>query len=122
MRRVMGPCFFPRVRSAIRGIEPGSMRVVLDIGWPLRPLGKTPDRDKKSEQKQHSWRGWRLVAADMVENCKQHDNRETGCGRGAEPRRDVKCHWQDDPDSTRDFREADERDESMTQTRRAIFL
>jgi len=27
-------------------------------------VGKTPDRDKKSEQKQHSWRGWRLVAAD----------------------------------------------------------
>jgi hypothetical protein len=38
-------------------------------------VGKTPDRDKKSEQKQHSWRGWWLVAADMVENCEQHDSR-----------------------------------------------
>jgi hypothetical protein len=134
----MGPCFFPRVRSATRGIELGSMRVVLDISWPfrdlvlklgaatlasaLRPVGKTPDRDKKSEQKQHSWRGWRLVAADMVKNCEQHDSRETGCGRRAEPRRNVDRHWQDDPYSTRDFRETDERDESVIQTRRAIFL
>src|SRR5580704_6737183 len=69
MRRVIGPCFFPRVRSAMRGIEPGSRRVVLDISLPLRPAGKTPDRNKKGEQEQHSWRGWRLVAADMVENC-----------------------------------------------------
>src|SRR5579862_4347996 len=122
MRRVMGPCFFPRVRSAMREIEPDSMRVVLDISWPLRPVGKTPDCNKKGEQEQHSRRGWRLVAADMVENCEQHDNCETGCGRRAEPRRNVKCHRQHDPESTRDFREADERDESVIQTRRAIFL
>ena len=130
----MSPCFRPRVRSAMRGIELGSMRVVLDISWPfrdlvgaatlapaLRPVGKTPDRNKKSEQKQHSWRGRRLVAADMVENCEQHHSRETGCGRRAEPRRNVDRHWQDDPYSTRDFRETDKRDESVIQTRRAIF-
>src|SRR5690242_11027575 len=73
----------------------------------LRPVGKTPDRDKKTEQKQYSWHSWRLVAADMVENCEQHDGRETGCGGRAEPRRHVNRHWQDDAHSTGDFRETD---------------
>src|SRR5580698_6355856 len=88
----------------------------------LGPLRKAPDRYNESEQEQRSRRRWRFVAADMVENCEQHHSRETGCGRRAEPRRNVDSHWQDDSDSPREFRETDERDESVLQTRRAILL
>jgi hypothetical protein len=87
----------------------------------LGPLGKAPDRYNKGEQEQRSRRDWRLMAADMVENCEQHHSRETGRGRRAEPRRSVDCHWHDDSDSTREFRETDERDKSAIQTRRPFF-
>ena len=45
--------------------------------------------------------------ADMIEDRQQHNRCKAGRSRRAERRNNVNCHWQDDPDSTRDFREAD---------------